>query len=111
MGFSAGQGAGVGAAARSSAPQRFAPRPTGHGPVQRLGRTRTDAIPSGPRVGHSPTGGTDSFCPVILPIPTFGKSRPGYLSSMPWISGASDDQQASPAAVTGPARIPGSNDG
>jgi hypothetical protein len=67
-------------------------------------------IPSDQRVYLGLDGGTDSFGPAILPVPTFGKSRPGYLSIKPWIPAVSDDQHASPAGVAGLARIPGSND-
>jgi hypothetical protein len=105
------QHGGVGAAARLPGPSCLAPHPVRWPVLTWRGGPPSRAIPSDQRVGHGPEGGTDSFSPAILPMPTFGKSRSGYLSRKSWISDPSDDQHASPVAVTGLARIPGSNDG
>ena len=73
-------------------------------------RALVNVVPSDQRVGLSLEVGLGTFRPVILPVPTFGRTRAGYLVTKSWFSGASDHQHAGPATVTGLAGIHGSND-
>lgn len=113
----------VSAAQRAARGQLIARHGLGFGSRIRCGRrlkpglesTTARAIPFNLRVGCRPEDGTGMFGTAILPVPTSRKSsladtHSGYLPFMSWISGASDDQHASPVAVAGLARIPGSND-
>jgi hypothetical protein len=68
------------------------------------------AIPADQRVRLWLKDRTDSFSLAVLLVPTFGNTRTGYLSIMPWISDESDFQHASPTDTAGLARLPGSND-
>jgi hypothetical protein len=110
MSVSAVQQARRRSAAQSSLPPRTTLRSADGFDLTLGGDLLAWVIPSDQRAYLGLDGGTDSFAPAILPVPTFGKSRPGYLSIKPWISAVSDDQHASPAGVAGLARIPGSND-
>jgi hypothetical protein len=95
---------------RSPTSSRSAAQPVKRTLAARLSCGQGPAVPDGPCVGNDPASMIDSFCPAVLPMPTFGKSVAGYQVIVPRFLGATDDQHASPASVAGLARIPGSND-
>jgi hypothetical protein len=94
----------------SPTPCGLAARLAGHTLATKSGHKLCPNVPTGPCIGNDPASMADRFCRAVLLMPTFGKSAAWYQAAVPRFLGGPDDRHASPAGVSGLARIPGSND-
>jgi hypothetical protein len=110
MSVYAGQSAKSRRARLSPTPYSLVDRLAGHTLATKSSQKLCPNVPTGPCIGNDPASMANKFCLAVLLMPTFGKSAASYKATVPRFLGGLDDRHASPAGVSGLARIPGSND-